>query len=217
MTPLHLVTSLQAARRRSAFGWCTWVDRAAWREEVQLATDEIVVVGRVAVAARAGFSVSRRGPQRRWQRRWQMTFPDGKTVWESDGLIQPLSIELNEGGYFLAADMHSRLLCAKHGDPEGGVLFLRWQDGAWTRIPREEYPKNSKVNLLRNPWGHDTSEDAHGFIAQHDKHLRPGNELVHVPLDERIANRATDSCQAARFLLTSKMSQTLHPPRLTQL
>jgi hypothetical protein len=101
--------------------------------------------------------------------------------------------------------MHSRLLRAKYGDPEGGVLFFRWKGGAWTRIPREAYPQNSKVNLLRNPWGRDTSEDAQGLIRHEDKHLRPGNELVHVALDERIANRATDACQAARLLLTSRI------------
>jgi hypothetical protein len=84
------------------------------------------------------------------------------------------------------------LLCAKHGDPEGGVLFFRWKGGAWTRIPGEAYPQNSKVNLLRNPWGRDTSEDAQGLIR-------------HVALDERIANRATDACQAARLLLTSRI------------
>jgi hypothetical protein len=200
MTPLHLVTSLQAARRRSVSRSCLWVDRAAWREEVRLATGEIVVVGRVAVADRSGFPVSRRGSQRRWQ----ITFPDGKAVWESDGFIQPLSIEVKNRRHFLAADIHSRLLCAKYGDPEGGVLFFRWKGGAWTRIPREEYPENSKVNLLRNPWGRDTSEDAQGLIRHEDKHLRPSNELLHVPLDERIANRATDACLAARFLLTSK-------------
>lgn len=231
MTSFHLMTALQAARRRSVFGCSSWADRAAWKEEVQLATGEIVVVRRVAVADKSGFPVLRRGPQRRWQ----ITFPDGRTVWESDGLIQPLSIEGKERRYFLAADIHSRLLCAKHGDPEGSVLFFRWEDGAWTKIPRQEYPENSKVNLLRNPWGRHASEDAHGLITHEDKHLRPGNHLVHVALDERIANRARDSCQlpeklqrqknlvpvdrtgqAARLLLTSKISQTLRPLRLTQ-
>jgi hypothetical protein len=231
MTPLHLMTALQAARRRSVSGSYLWVDHAAWREEVQLATGEIVVVGRLAVANKSGFPVPRRGPHRRWQ----ITFPDGKTIWESDGLTQPLSIEVKEGSYFLAADIHSRLLCAKYGDPEGSVLFFRREDGAWTRIARAAYPKNSKVNLLRNPWGRNAAEDAHGLIRHEDKHLRAGNHLVHVALDERIANRAVDSCRlpeklqrlkdfalsqrkgtVLRLVSRSKISQTLRPLRLTQ-
>jgi hypothetical protein len=206
MTSLHLTTALQAARRRSVFGCSSWADRAAWKEEVQLSSGEIVVVRRVAVADKSEFPVSRRGPQRACQ----ITFPDGRTVWESDGLTQPLSIEVEQGRYFLAADIHSRLLCGKHGNPEGSVVFFRSEAGAWRKIPREEYPANARVNLLRNPWGRDASEDAHGLIRHEDKHLRPGNGLVHVALDERIANRARDSWERRPgFCLTSKISQTL--------
>jgi hypothetical protein len=35
----------------------------------------------------------------------------------------------------------------------------------------------------------------------HDKHLRPGNALVHVPLDERIANRIVDRGQSPTSFL----------------
>jgi hypothetical protein len=206
MTSLHLMTALQAARRRTVLGSCSWVDHTAWREEVQLATGDIVVVGRVAVADKSGSPVPRRGPHRRWQ----ITLPDARTAWESDGLIQPLSIEVEQRRYFLAADIQSRLLRVKYGEPEGGVLFFRWKDGAWQRIPRQEYPKNSKVNLLRNPWGRSAADDAHGLIRHEDKHLRPGNELVHVALDERVANRARDSwTRQPGFCLTSKISQML--------
>jgi hypothetical protein len=34
-------------------------------------------------------------------------------------------------------------------------------------------------------------------VRHEDKQLRPGNELVHVPLDARIANRAR-ACHAVR-------------------
>jgi len=202
------MTPFQSARRRSASGCSLWVDRAAWREEVQLATGEMVVVGRVAVADKSEFPVPRRGPHRRWQ----ITFPDGKTAWESDGLTQPLSIEVCEGRYFLAADIHSPLLCAKYGEPQGSVVFFRWEDGAWKNIPRQAYPRSSRVNLLRDPWGRDASEDAQGLIRHQDKHLRAGNHLVHVALDERIANRARDSWRPQPgYCLTSKISQILPP------
>jgi hypothetical protein len=43
---------------------------------------------------------------------------------------------VEQGRYFIAADIHSRLLCGKYGNPEGSVVFFRWEDGAWKNIPR---------------------------------------------------------------------------------
>lgn len=193
MTPLHLAQALHAARRRPLSSRYLWVDRASWKEEVQLASGEVVVVGRVAATDRHGLPVARHGSQRRWQ----ITFPGGAPVWESDALTQPLSLEIEHGRYFVAADIHSRLLRTEYGEPEGGVLFFRWQQDAWMRIARQDYPRNARVNLLRSPWGRASSEDAHGLVRHEDKQLRPGNELVHVPLDARIANRAR-ACHALR-------------------
>lgn len=172
------------------------VDRAEWMEEVQLANGDMVLVKRAATRDKKGTALSRRGPVRSLK----LSFPDNRTVWKSNGALRPLALEIIDGTALLAADVHARELCAKYGNPPGSVLFFRWNEGKWVRISRGEYPKNGRVNLLRDPWGRTSAQDVTGLLKHEDKHARPGNFLVNVPLDQRVEDKSRDACEIYKKL-----------------
>jgi hypothetical protein len=170
---------------------CSQVDGAEWTEQVQLADGGLVIVKRSATRDKKGSPVSRRGAIRGYE----VTFPDSQIKWTGSGAIRPLAIEIVKGTALVATDIHSRELCAKYGNPRGSVVMFRWNGGEWLRVPRSEYPQDGRVNLLENPWGRTSAEDAAGYIELKDKGQRPGNYFSQAPLDERIANRANDACE----------------------
>jgi hypothetical protein len=175
---------------------CSQVDRAEWMEQVKLANGKLVVVKRSATRDQKGSPISRRGAIREYE----VTFPNSQTKWIGSGAIRPLAIEIAKGTALIATDIHSRELCAKYENPLGSVLMFRWNGGRWLRVPRSEYPQNGRVNLLENPWGRTSAEDAAGSIELKDKGQRPGSNFSQVPLDERIANKANDACQIYKTL-----------------
>jgi hypothetical protein len=165
-------------------------------EQVQLANGNLVVVKRTAVRDKKGFPISPRGPVRSLE----VTFPDLRTVWKGDSSIRPLAIEIANGAALLAAEIHSREVCAKYGNPPGSVLLFRWTTDRWVRITRAEYPINARVNLLQEPWGLTSKDDVTGFVEHEGKQARPGNYMVRVPLDQRIADKAHDACELYKKL-----------------
>jgi hypothetical protein len=167
------------------------IDRAEWTEEVQLANGDTVVVKRAASRDQKRTPVTRRGPFRTWE----VNFPDGRVNWTSHGSTRPLSIEIVDGSAYIAVDIRSRELCAKYENPSGSVVFFRWDKNAWVRIPREEYPRGGKVNLLQDPWGRTSKDDIRGLVKHHDKHLQRGEQLVGIPIDQLVADRSRDACE----------------------
>jgi hypothetical protein len=129
-----------------------------------------------------------------------VTFPDSQTTWTSIGAIRPIAIEIVRGVAFLAADIHSRELCTRYENPPGSVVVFRWIDRKWLPVAISEYPQSGRVNLLLNPWGRTNAEDAAGFIELKDKRTRPGNDFVHVPLDQRMRDKAQDACAIYKTL-----------------
>jgi hypothetical protein len=172
-------------------GGCADSDRAEWREEVQMASGEVVVVSRSAIRDKSGFPASLRGVQREWK----IAFPDDRIVWQSDGSMGPIALEIRGRDAFLAANIRSREYCQKFSDPSSSVLFFRWDGNTWVRIGRDEYPSNGKANLLRNPWGRDSGEDAFGLIKNKDKYLvKPYNNEVNDPLEKVMTSSWIDAC-----------------------
>lgn len=170
---------------------CSKVDHAEWREEVQLATGEIVVVNRVAIRDKSGFPSSARGPLREWT----VVFPDRSIVWTSDGLMHPIAVEVSAGHAYVAANIRSPEYCKQFGDPPSSVLFFRWAGKAWERINRGEFPANGKENLLRNPWGLNSAQDASGLIRDKDKNLAKAyNNGVNDPLAKTLSSDWIDAC-----------------------
>jgi len=170
---------------------CGQVDRAEWTEQVLLANGDLIVVRRAASRDTKGSPVSRRGGIRTAE----VTFPDNRTVWKSEGAVRPIAVEVVDGIALLAVDIHSRAACTKYENPIGSVLFFRWKVDRWERISRMEYPKNGRVNLLLSPWGRSSAEDVSGFIKHADKHARPGNSMVDRQLDQRIVDKSSDTCE----------------------
>ncbi len=167
-------------------------DRTVWREEVQLANGEVVVVNRVAVRDKSGFPIARRGAIREWK----VIFPDGRTTWTSGPSDKPIAIELQNGKSYVVVTIRSRELCAKHKDPEGSLLFFRYDGKEWLLISEKEYPGGGEVNLIWNPWGRDSSEDVSGLVKNKDKRLLlQHNPTVGVPLADPKLRRSLDACQ----------------------
>lgn len=106
-------------------GGCSKVDVAEWREEVELANSEIVVVKRSEVRDKSGFPTSKRGVTR--ERR--VVFPGGQPVWVSDGNMYAVALEIRDSKAYVAVNIRSRELCNKFGDPPSSMIFYRW-DGA---------------------------------------------------------------------------------------
>jgi hypothetical protein len=177
-------------------GGCSKVDRAEWREEVQLATGEIVIVKRAAVAEKSGFPVAPRGGYRSWE----ITFPDGVS-WKGNGQEHPLALEMREGKDYLVVNIRSRDLCKKYNDPPSSSVFFRWDGNAWTQIQKDEFPKGGKANLLTNPWGRDSWEDLSGLVKNEKKHLVMSyNQEVNRPLESTLSDRTLDACTMLKTL-----------------
>ena len=109
-----------------------------------------------------------------------------------------MALEVVDGIPFIAAHVVSRKMCAKYANPPGSVLFFRWTGGQWEQTARESYPGNARMNLLLYPWGRTSAEDVSGFVGHKSKHTRPMNSMVNTAIDNRIANKALDTCEIAK-------------------
>lgn len=173
-------------------GICASVDRAEWIEEVELATGAIVRVKRTATRDSSGFPISPRGPLREWT----IVFPDGRTTWKGNGQSLPIALEVAGEKMFVAINLQSRDLCKAYANPQSSVVFFFWDGAAWKKIEREEYPRNGRANLIKNPWGLDTSSDLRGLVKNRDKHLvRAYNNSVNESLQRVLADPAIDACE----------------------
>ena len=170
---------------------CGSVDRAEWREEVQLATGEIIVVKRTAVADKSGFPVSLRGAQREWT----IALPDPRIVWKSDGSMLPIAMEIRNKNAYVAANIRSREYCKKFKDPPSSVLYFQWNGDTWLTVNKNEFPPSGRANLLMNPWGRNSWEDASGLVKTKDKQLaKPYNNGVNDPLEKTLSSHWIDAC-----------------------
>jgi hypothetical protein len=170
---------------------CSSSDEAIWREEVQLATGQTVVVNRLSIRGKSGFPVSRRGAYRLIR----VIFPDGLT-WDGDAAREPIAIEIKDKVAYVAVNLQSWDVCLQYGHPAGSIAFFRRDGSNWVQVPRSEYPSNGSINLIYNPWGRSSSEDISGFVKNADKpRLRIPNDRVGTRLDEAIASdRTLDAC-----------------------
>ena len=167
------------------------MDRTEWREEVQLASGEVVVVKRTAIRDKSGFPASRRGAIREWA----IVFPDGRAVWKSDGSMIPIALEIRDSNAYVVANIRSRDYCAQFNNPPSSVVFFRWDSMNWIRIVKNEYPTNGRANLLLSPWGGESSDDARGLVNNKDKYLaKPYNNGVNDPLEAVLSDRSLDAC-----------------------
>ena len=174
-----------------AAGGCSDVDTAHWKEEIQLASGEIVIVERTSIRDKSGFPASARGIQREST----IAFPDPRAAWKSDGSMIPIAAEIKNGTVFVAANIQSREYCAKFSDPPSSVLYFRWNNGDWAQVKKDEYPQSGKANLLTNPWGLNSGQDARGLIPNKDKNLaKPYNSSVNDLLEKVLSGNWIDAC-----------------------
>jgi len=174
-----------------AMAICAETDQAQWREEVELASGQVITVDRVATRERSGFPANNRGRRLGWR----IVLPDSQMIWSSDGLMIPIALELENGTAYVAANIRSREYCKEFGDPPSSVVFFRFSEGRWARIPKDSFPKNGMANLLIEPWGRNNQEDAAGLIKSKDKHVaKPYNDGVNEPLDRVLLAYWIDAC-----------------------
>ena len=174
------------------FSGCSDLDVAKWREEVELADGQIVVITRRETRKKSGFPLSIRGPVVKRE----LILPWGRPSWVEKDFAYPLALEIRDERYFLAVNIQSRKLCAKYDDPPSSVVYLEWKINSWVRIAREEFPANGKANLLLNPWGRASQDDVDGLVRNKDKHLiLADNRNVNRPLKEVLSKYEIDACQ----------------------
>jgi hypothetical protein len=173
-------------------GGCSKVDVAEWREEVELANGEIVVVKRSEVRDKSGFPASVRGVMRERK----VVFPGGQPVWVNDGNMYAVAIEIRDSKAYIAVNIQSRELCKKFGDPPSSMLFYLSDGATWVQVKKEEFPANGKANLLVNPWGRNNFEDLRGLVRNKDKNLvKSYNQRVNQPLEKVLSSRVINACE----------------------
>jgi len=108
----------------------------------------------------------------------------------------PIALETRNKNAYIAANIRSREYCKKFGNPPSSVLYFRWDGDAWVTINKDEFPPNGRANLLMNPWGGSSSEDASGFMKTRDKQLaKPYNQGVNDPLEKTLSSYWIDACR----------------------
>jgi hypothetical protein len=175
----------------SASGECSTIDRAKWREEVQLANGELVIIERNDSRYAGGFPVSRRGALIEQM----IVFPDGRIVWKGDGARVPVAIELRNGKAYVAVAVQSRELCKKYGNPPASLIFFRYDSPEWVTVAESDYPPGGRINLITDPWGRDASGDARGLLKNKDKAARGYNSHTNAALADPKIRDSIDACQ----------------------
>ena len=170
---------------------CSQVDRADWKEQVRLATGQVVTLDRSSVRSKKGSPISSRGAIKEFA----IIFPDSHAKWSDDGAVRPIAIEIVGESILIAVDIHSRELCARFKNPPGGVVLFKWSGSEWKRIARSDYPEAGRLNLLLNPWGRTSSDDARGLVSLKQKRTLSGNYYLDAPLDRRIGDKSHDACE----------------------
>jgi hypothetical protein len=129
-----------------------------WKEEVRLTSNAIIVIERTQSYRR----VSEPGAGSGWlfdhaKLMAQMPNQTASVSWEGD--LQPLILDLDEKGtIYLLGTVQGYKGRRAYGVVEGTrYVRFRFENGAWIRIPLDQFPRNLKPNLLASV--HELFED----------------------------------------------------------
>lgn len=165
--PLVLIAAFAgAAYAATAFAGPTVLD---WSEEVELHDGKIIVIKRHDEVGRFGFPLAHRGGRKYWQ----FCYAPMGIHWKSKPDYFPDVFDIVDGKAYVLVPIGSHELCMLHGYPETNALYFVWENGAWKKIPYEEFPKGLRSNLLGNThYDDDGSRDVRGLVTLAEKETR---------------------------------------------
>lgn len=149
-----------------------------WDEEVKLHDGRVIVIKRREVNSGGGFPVSGMNP-RGITRSYEFCYPEMGLYWKSKGgpRYQPEILDIVDGKAYVMVPISGSETCMFHDYPSTNAIYFVWADGAWKKIPYEDFPQEiRRTNLLQNPRGRKPEDDARGLVtvAQKEKKFDRG-------------------------------------------
>lgn len=129
---------------------CGGIDTVEWSEDVKLHDGKLIVVKMQATRGSSGFPDSRRGGYRLYEIR----FPSPLPVWSEEkvaGMV-PIAIEINDGIPYVVVLIGHCNICNELGNPDPSLIVWKWNDGRWQRARYDELPKDTRLNIIGEPW-----------------------------------------------------------------
>lgn len=145
-----------------------------WDEEVPLHDGSVIVIKRREVKSGGGFPINSMNP-RGITRSYEFCYPPMGLYWKSKGgpRYQPEILEIVDGKAYVKVPISGSEACMFHDYPATNAIYYVWEDSGWKKIPYEKFPQEiRRTNLLQNPWGKKSEDDARGLVTQSEKEKR---------------------------------------------
>ena len=170
MTPFGLIAAILfgvGLFAMPALGGCAPTD-IKWTEEVKLHDGKVIQLKRRTELTSSGFPVQKRG----FNKYHQFCYVPMHIYWKSNPQYWPEVFDIVDGKAYAKVSLGSCSSCELHGYPDTDALYFVWADGAWKKIDYKEFPAQLRLNLLMNPFGRNSAEDAHGLVSLAEKENR---------------------------------------------
>lgn len=198
-----------------------------WDEEVKLHDGRVILIKRREASGSGGFPVSGMNPRGIIQY-YEFCYPEMGVYWKSRGSsrYQPEILDIVDDKAYVMVPVTGSFECMFHGYPATNAIYFAWEDGAWKKIPYEQFPKEiRRTNLLLNPWGRYPAGDVRGRLSVEMKEDRDSIYIAMNDTNGRIQNstdypnrRGCESYKGGHYQTTATLEVFLPPtPDLCQL
>jgi len=143
-------------------------DDIRWTEEVRLQDGKVIQLKRRTELTSSGFPVQKRG----FNKYHEFCYAPMNIYWKSHPKYTPELFDIVNGKAYAKVSVGDCEVCKLHGYPDTDALYFLWSERAWKKIDYKEFPAQMRLNLLMNPMGRNSAEDARGLVSLAEKENR---------------------------------------------
>jgi hypothetical protein len=139
-----------------------------WTEDVKLSDGRIIQIKRKTELTRSGIPVQKRG----LNKSHSYCYDQMQISWKTYGGFMPDIFDIVDGKAYLHLPIYGCFICEKYDYPDKNALYFTWENGKWKRIEEDDFPPQSRWNLLRHIKGRTKQGDASGHLSWEEKRGR---------------------------------------------
>jgi len=139
-----------------------------WSEEVKLSDGRVIELQRRVELTASGFPAQERG----FVKYVEICYAPMKLRWRSLGSYIPDIFDIVDGRAYVSVPIGNCETCRMFGYPDPNALLFVWENGDWTRVRSEEFPRASEWNLLMSFASSRPQDDPKGRLTLDDKERR---------------------------------------------